>query len=296
MKKRFSMRTMVSAAVLLAGVLPVCGQSVSTDTDNKTPLTTCEQVHIRFGHGSSTVRDEQDFTIPKSQVARLEARPSENGGVRVQGWDRDEYQVKACKAAENASDLSHISVSVNDGRVEVNGPSRESHWLVYLLIQAPHDADLDLETRNGEIALLDLNGKIDARTTNGPIEIERSGGEIHAKAENGPISFDGNSGSLRLETENGPLSVRLTGDRWEGAGLEGRTENGPITLRVPREFTSGIHVESAGHSPFSCEASACNDAHGTAHGTWKSRHSGVDLGSGSTVVRMSTVNGPVSIE
>jgi hypothetical protein len=291
MKTIFAIRGILFAGVLLAGVLPVHGQSISTDADNDSPLTSCERVHIRFSHGNA-VRDEQDFTIPRSQAARLVAHPSENGGVRVQGWDRDEYGIKACKAAESSSDLGQISVAVNGGRVEVNGPSNQSRWVVYLIIQAPHDAGLEIATVNGEIGLSDLNGKIEARTTNGPIDLKRCGGEIHAKAENGPISFDGNSGSLRLETENGPLDVRLTGDHWEGAGIEGRTENGPLTLKVPRGYASGIHVEVAGNSPFSCEANVCEDA----HGDWKSHHSRVDLGSGPTAVRISTVNGPVSIE
>jgi len=291
MKKLIAGWALLSSALLVAAVSPARGQDISTDTDDDSPLTSCDQVHIHFDH-HSPARDEQDFTIPKSQAPRLEARPSENGGIQVLGWDRDEYQIKACKAAENSADLKSISVSVNGGRVEVKGPSHEKSWVVYLLIRAPRDAALDLETENGDISLQDLNGKIEARTTNGPIGLRQCGGEIRAKAQNGPISFDGNSGSLHLETENGPLSVRLTGNRWDGAGLEARTENGPLTLKVPHEFTSGIHVEATGFSPFNCEAKACDDA----HGVWGRKHHGVDMGSGIALVRMSTVNGPVSIE
>lgn len=291
MKKAFVVGAMLSAALLFASVLLARGQEITTDTDGDSSLTNCDQVHIRFDHRSAA-RDEQDFTIPKSQVAHLEVRPSENGGVYVQGWDRDEYRIKACKAVENGSDLSRVSVSVNGGRVEVKGPWQESGWVVYLLIQAPRDAALDLETERGAIGLRGLNGKIEARSTNGPIDLRQCGGEIHGKAETGPISVDGNTGNLHLETKNGPLSVRLTGNRWDGAGLEGSTQNGPLTLKVPRGFASGIHVEATGHSPFICEARACDDA----HGVWRSQRQGVDLGRGSAVVRLSTVNGTVSIE
>src|SRR4029077_9612385 len=124
MKKLFVGWALLSAALFVAGVSPARGQDISTDTDDDSPLTSCDQVHIHFDH-HSPARDEQDFTIPKSQAPRLEARPSENGGIQVLGWDRDEYQIKACKAAENSADLKSISVSVNGGRVEVKGPSHE---------------------------------------------------------------------------------------------------------------------------------------------------------------------------
>ncbi len=264
---------------------------VTTSTDDGAVITDCDDVEIRFEHRHA-VRSEEQFTIPKAKAPRLVARPSTNGGIRVQGWDRDEYFVKACKAAEDDSELRQIRVSVQDGRVGVDGPSDEHSWVVYLLIQAPRDAVLDLETTNGEIGLREIRGKIEARTTNGPISLTKCSGEIRAHAENGPIDFSGNSGSLRLDTENGPLSIRLTGKQWDGSGLEGRTENGPLTLKVPDGYASGIHVEATGYSPFNCEARACDQA----RGTWRSNHHGVDMGGGTPAVRMSTVNGPVSIE
>lgn len=281
-----------ATALFGAGRGQARAQSVTTSTDDHSAITDCDDVEIRFDHHRHTVRSEEQFTISKAQAPRLEARPSTNGGIRVQGWDRDEYFIKACKAAESDSELKQISVSVHDGRVDVRGPSSEHSWIVFLLIQAPKDAVLDLETKNGEIGLRDVHGKIEARTTNGPISLTKCSGEIRAHAENGPIDFAGNSGSLRLDTENGPLSIHLTGKEWEGAGLEGRTENGPLTLRLPDGYTSGIHVEATGYSPFDCEARACDQA----RGTWRSKHHGVEMGSGTPVVRMSTVNGPVSIE
>jgi DUF4097 and DUF4098 domain-containing protein YvlB len=291
MKKSFVCGTLLSFAMLATAAGTARGQSISIRTDNDVPITNCDQLRISFDHHGVS-RDEQDFTIPKSQAPRLEARPSEHGGVRVQGWDRDEYQVKACKAAKDNADLGRISVSVSGGRVEVKGPSRDESWVVYLLIQAPRDAALNLETKNGEIGLRDLNGKIDARTLNGPIEVKQCAGDIHAQAKNGPIDFDGSHGNLHLESENGPLSIELTGNRWEGGELEGRTENGPLSVHVPRDFASGIEVEASGSSPFDCQAKACTDA----HGNWGRDHRGVTLGTGAAVIRLSSVNGPVSIE
>lgn len=174
-----------ATALFGAGRGTARAQGVTTSTDDRAVITDCDDVEIRFEH-RHTVRSEEQFTVPKAQAPRLVARPSTNGGIRVQGWDRNEYFIKACKAAETDSELRQISVSVHDGRVDVKGPSGERSWLVYLLIQAPRDAVLDLETTNGEIGLREVAGKIEARTTNGPISLTKCSGDIRARAGERP--------------------------------------------------------------------------------------------------------------
>lgn len=72
MKKLIVMAATFSAALLFAGVSPARAHRISTDADDDSPLTNCNQVRICFDHRDAA-RDEQDFTIPKSQVAGLEA-------------------------------------------------------------------------------------------------------------------------------------------------------------------------------------------------------------------------------
>ena len=75
-------------------------------------------------------------------------------------------------------------------------------------------------------------------------------------------------------------------------GIEAHTQNGPASLRIPSNFRSGVVVESDGHGPVSCRAAACKEA----RRTWDDEDNRkIELGSGPTVVRMSTVNGPVSV-
>src|SRR5439155_19195966 len=52
-----------------------------------------------------------------------------------------------------------------------------------------------------------------------------------------------------------------------------------------------ILLESDGNGPFSCQASVCNEG----RKTWDEEHKRVEFGSGPTVIRVSTVNGPVSV-
>ena len=98
------------------------------------------------------------------------------------------------------------------------------------------------------------------------------------------------SGNLYLRAQNGPISVELTGTQWQGS-LDVHGTNGPLELDLPEGYRSGVRVESRGYSPFSCSAAAC----AAARKDWDDRNRSVQFGSAPPVVRLSTVNGPVSI-
>jgi len=60
---------------------------------------------------------------------------------------------------------------------------------------------------------------------------------------------------------------------------------------LPEGYRSGVRVEARGYSPFSCSAAAC----AAARKDWDHQNRSVQFGSAPLVVRLSTVNGPVSI-
>src|SRR6266851_5323038 len=132
----------------------------------------------------------------------------------------------------------------------------EREWMVYLLVSVPRDAALDLE------------------------------------ASNGPLSVRGSAGSVVVRTSNGPISVELSGRRWEGAGLVARAVNGPLSLKIPEDYQSGTVIEMSGRSPVSCRARAC----GQARRNWDEDSRRIEFGGAAPIVRLSTVNGPVSIK
>ena len=102
--------------------------------------------------------------------------------------------------------------------------------------------------------------------------------------------------SIDLEALNGPLEVR------DFAGsTAARTTNGPINLanvsgtvkvEVPRDFASGVRVESSNHSPWKCEGTACESA----KRSWDDGSHWIELGRGPVAVRVATVNGPVAVD
>src|SRR5712664_4114357 len=144
---------------------------------------------------------------------------------------------------------------------------------------------------NGPISLYDVDGKLTARANNGPISLKNFSGDAEITAVNGPISLDGSRGSVRIHTENGPISVALEGTTGSGAGLTADAQNGPLTLMVPNGYQSSFVVESRNYAPMSCQASICDNA----RKTWDDNNRRIEYGAAPAMIRLSTVNGPVSV-
>jgi hypothetical protein len=269
--------------------------SVNISDGHRQPATDCTDLHIRFDDRDAVVRSEER-TLTRSEAAVLQIHPLGNGGVQVVGWDKDTYSVTACKAAAGSSDeaeriLSQITMSVEKGRISTNGPGDDEEWTVYLLVRAPKSSSIDVDTTNGPLSFYGVDGKLTARAKNGPISLKNFSGDAEITAVNGPISLDGSSGSVRIHTENGPISVVLEGKTWNGAGLSADAKNGPVTLMVPSGYESSSVVESTNYAPVSCKASICENS----RKTWDDEHRRIEYGSSPAMIRLSTVNGPVSV-
>jgi len=295
------------AALLVAGALSAQAtalpnaqknshhHSMNISGDEDGPVADCSGLRIRFDDRAAAMRSEER-TIARSS-GPLHVESEVNGGVQVQGWDKDSYSVTACKAVDASRNdaeqiFSQIHLSVDNDRVSASGPSGHNGWTVFLLVHAPKSANLDLHAKNGPLSIYDLDAKLTAHALNGPISLRGFSGEADISAENGPIDLDGNSGKLRLHTQNGPISVDLKGDSWKGSGLEADAQNGPVSLRLPKNYQSSVLLESNGNSPMSCHASVCDDA----RKTWDEDHRRIEFGSAPAVIHLSTVNGPISVD
>jgi hypothetical protein len=263
-------------------------------TRDEWPAASCNDLHIQFD-GRDGVMQSEERTISKTEASPLRVEGEHNGGVQVEGWDQANYSVTLCKAARAGSDaesvLAQIKVNFSNGQLSVSGPSSRHEWSAHLLIKAPRGAGMELNVHNGPLGLYSVEGNLKVHAVNGPVTVEKCKGDLTVRAENGPISLEENSGKLDVRTQNGPITVNLQGTNWNGAGLEAHATNGPVTLHVPSGYQSGVVLESDGHGPFSCAASVCNEG----RKTWDDNSKRVEFGSGPAVVRVSTVNGPVSV-
>jgi hypothetical protein len=274
--------------------------NVSMNSDEAAPGDACDDhFNVTFDDMNVFTAEESRTLSPAEFAGGLTVRAAHNGGVLVRGWDKNEVLVKACKsvAAYDESEakgmLSSLKLNISGGQIGATGPdSDDGHrWAIHFLINVPRNIKLAMDAHNGPLSVRDVNGTVNATTVNGPVSIYRCSGDITAEATNGPVSVTRSSGTIRVRTQNGPLEIELSGTSWSGSGLEASAQNGPIKLRIPRNYQSGVEVTSRGHSPFHCDSDACAQG----HKDWDDDNKSVHLGGQATVVRMSTVNGPVSI-
>ncbi|HYR85866.1 MAG TPA: hypothetical protein VE422_17380 [Terriglobia bacterium] len=267
------------------------GRSSSVSADGL--VTDCGDIRVTYARRPA-ITEQTEMTLSPSQVSALRAQLT-NSGIYISGWDRNEYSVKTCKAVpaddpNPSSTLRAITTTNANGRLSVDGPNN-SEWTANLIIMVPRLSSMDLQTVNGPLGLHNLAGNIQLSASNGPISLDNVGGIVQATTTNGPISVKGATGDHRLTATNGPISVKLSGGGWDGPGLEASTQNGPLTLSIPDGYASGISIQASEQSPVSCRAPACARATRSL-GT----PSTIRIGNGEPIVRLSTVNGPLSIQ
>jgi DUF4097 and DUF4098 domain-containing protein YvlB len=219
----------------------------------------------------------RETRLPATGSLDVNARP--NGGIQVEGWDRNEVlvrarvQAQAPTEAEARAIASEIRVEAGNGRVRAEGPrwneSRDRGWSVSYEVFVPRRTDLAMESTNGGIRVQDVQGRLEATTTNGG------------------ISLDGVSGDVRGRTTNGGLDVRVARAGWTGAGLDLRTTNGGIDLRLPDGVSARLEAETV-------NGGISTDFPITVQGRI-GRRIEADLGGGGPPIRLSTTNGRVSI-
>lgn len=268
--------------------------SSSTTIHDESGVRSCSDAGVQFD-GRDSLTAQTETKIAASGVSTLEVSPSRNGGVSVVGSDGTDFLVTLCKAVPDdgrgEESLREISMSRSGNKIGVTGPDGDE-WVGHLIIRAPRGASISLTAENGPVGLVDFAGSATIASQNGPVSLRRCRGKISVESQNGPISVSESSGTLNLEDRNGPLSVRLAEGGWRDGALDGRTENGPLTLELASGASSGVRVESAGRSPFHCHGDACRDA----RRNWDDDHKRIEFGTAEPLVRLSTVNGPVSID
>ena len=261
------------------------------DFDHRSSAEKCSPDNIHFG-------DDDDEAFVKREVIEARSLRSlkavvSHAPISFEGGNAAGYTITVCKAAEVAADLDRIRVTLDGNELRTDGPEgRRNRWTVLYHVRAPRGADIDVETQNGPLAIRDLNGTVVARAKNGPLSLKNVEGNINATTTNGPISVRGGSGTLKLAATNGPLSVHLDGSSFDGT-LDASTENGPLSVKVPRNYASGVVIQSNGRGPIQCRAEGCERG-------WRSDDDGqprrIELGSGPANVRLSTVNGPITVK
>ncbi|HER34878.1 MAG TPA: hypothetical protein ENO19_05370 [Halothiobacillaceae bacterium] len=183
-------------------------------------------------HGDQeTYCEVREITIPADRdVIRVDA--GANGGIEVEGWDRDEIQIRVkvkgwSRDDDDAHDLvGNVEIDVDDHVIHAEGPKQHGRngWSVSYRIMVPTESNLELEANNGGLAVSDVEGEIYLETTNGGISIANLAGNVKGR------------------TTNGGLHVQLVGNEWKGEGLDVRSTNGGIDLEIPEDYNAELET------------------------------------------------------
>ncbi len=220
------------------------------------------------------VCEVRELTVPGRGALTVDAGP--NGSIDVTGDNRRDVQVRAIVQAwaHDEAEAKRIASAVNvrsDGVIRAEGPSREgrSGWSVSYEVLAPRQIDLTLETHNGSISVAEVRG------------------DLNFLAHNGGIRIEGVAGNVRGRTTNGGVDARLTGDTWEGEGLDLRTTNGGVRLRLPEDYSARLETGTV-------NGGIDVDFPVTVQGRI-GREFSTTLGDGGPLLRAATTNGQVRV-
>lgn len=214
----------------------------------------------------------REMTLPATGSVSVDA--GHNGGIRVQGaeqgdihlevrvqvWDRSED-----KAREIAGG---VEILTDGNRIKADGPTRDG-WAVSYRLRVPHQTDLDLEAHNGGISIEEVTGQLRAQTHNGGLSLAALAGDVQA------------------ETTNGGVHVELSGDHWEGKGLDVETRNGGVKVSIPEAYSAELETGTV-------NGRINIDFPVTIQGQI-GRNIETTLGSGGAPIRVKTKNGGVTI-
>jgi DUF4097 and DUF4098 domain-containing protein YvlB len=262
---------LITATVATALAAPVAAQS-RNQTGGRTGDAGCGDSR---NDDRASYCEMREATFPGVNPVDIDA--GQNGGIRVHGWDRGDVLVRAKitghadTEAEARRIVAGVRVETTGGRVRADGPGtgRNEHWSVSYDVQVPRTALLTLATHNGGIAIEDFRGTA----------------TFHA--QNGGVSLIDVGGDLRGATTNGGVTVDLSGDRWDGPGLDVETRNGGIRMTLPASFSADLETGTT-NGRINIEFPV------TVTGTID-RHLTTMLGSGGSKVRAITTNGGVTI-
>jgi hypothetical protein len=181
-----------------------------------------------------------------------------NGGIRVQGWDKEEVALVAqIRDTEQRRINLVLSRKGSDLDIEAVHPPVKTFTFFFGDVKSPRcemslqvpkrllghfrttngtvtaqnlDGYARCETTNGAVKVYDVKGEVFAETTNGGIEARNLFARIKGGTTNGKIVLQDVLGGIQMETTNGGIVARNL-DGW-GEGIRLETTNGGIDVEL----------------------------------------------------------------
>jgi len=227
--------------------------------------------------------ERSDQTYPFSANGRV-AVSNVNGSIVVESWERNEIRLQSVKTADSKETLADVQIKVDarqdSFRVETDygswqrqsgGSWRNRKMDVQFHLWIPRGAVLD-----------------EVETVNGSVTVSNFTNITKISAVNGNVNATNLRGTANLSTVNGEVVADF--DRLEtGSRIALETVNGKVNLTIPSDSSATLRADSV-------NGSITNDFGLPVR---KGQYVGRDLygriGAGEVQVKLSSVNGPLSI-
>lgn len=200
---------------------------------------------------------------------------NQNGSIEVATWNEPNVKIVARKTAANEEGLKNLEIVVEGSgdEVSVRTIHRRQGWgwgsggEVSYRVLLPAVARVRVTTANGGVDVSGIHGRVEAESVNGSVQVDDVEGEIEAETTNGNIRASygqAADGTHRFETTNGSVRISLPPDA--GGELDAETVNGSIEVAFPTTLVRSSRRHVRGH-----------------------------FGSGTSSIKVTTVNGSVQI-
>ncbi len=199
-----------------------------------------------------------------------------NGTVRIEGWDKDEVEVRAIKSTpdkQSLLDLVAIDIAAKPDALSVSTryPQQEGvEVAVDYVIHVPRHVQLShVNNINGTLRVFRSESLGELHTVNGNIEVYESSGNVRAHTTNGNVYVElkhaNDARGASAETTNGSVLLAIPVDL--PADLEARCMNGSFSSELPMVMKGAAQPR-------------------TVHG---------QLGHGGAPIHLGTVNGAIRV-
>jgi Putative adhesin len=178
---------------------------------------------------------EERTEITTYDAASVRAIDVDNsaGSVTIHGSsERDEITVTARISEGLRTTGERQELSGDQLELQASCPVFGGDWCrVSYTIEAPADLDVRVDTDNGRIEVLGLDGLVDLDADNGGVEVVDVTGDLTIAGDNGSITASElASGTVVAETDNGSLTLEFVEPP---SSVEARSDNGSVEVVVP---------------------------------------------------------------
>lgn len=250
--------------------------------------------------GKAKETESFERTVAFADHGRLAIETS-NGSIEIETWNRDEVEIRATKEARARSSeaarelLAATEIVVDDGRdleIRVERPGngwrngRKGNISVNFVLMVPRNTNVEAQTTNGNISIVELDGPARIKTTNGTVDVEGMGGAAVIRTTNGSIRARNLLGHFEGSTTNGSIDAELaTAALDEDVRLE--TTNGSVDLAISPALSASV-IAHAQNGRVSSEL----DGHEVSK---KRGFLELELGGGGPRIDIRTTNGRVTL-